>query len=78
MMSHWSKGAAGAGYTGKVPGVQMKHDCIYFPKRFTTDWHSGLGCTIHYSLSVRFILAAHFLGDGGIVVDGNGCNGQEQ
>ena len=22
MMSHWSKGAAGAGYTGKVPAVQ--------------------------------------------------------
>ena len=36
MMSHWSKGAADAGYTGKVPGVQVKHDCIYFPKRFTT------------------------------------------
>ena len=77
MMSHWSKGAAGAGYTGKVPGVQMKHDCIYFPKRFTTDCYFGLGCTIHYSLSVRFILATH-LGDGGIVVDDSGCNGQEQ
>ena len=50
----------GAGYTGKVPGVQMKHDCIYFPKRFTTDWHSGLVCTMHYSLSVRFILATPF------------------
>ena len=54
MMSHWSKGAAGAGYTGKV------HNCIYFPKRFTTNWHPGLGCTIHYSLSVRFIVATRF------------------
>ena len=45
--------------TGKVPGMQLIHDCI--PKRFTTNWHSDLGCTMHYSLSVRFILATHFL-----------------
>ena len=24
------KGGGGCRYTGKVPGVQMKHDCIYF------------------------------------------------
>ena len=60
MMSHWSKGAAGAGCTGKVPGVQAKHDCIYFPERFTTDWHSGLSYTVHYSLSVCFIVATRF------------------